>query len=88
MPVAVSRRALLSAAAACTTANLAAAQPSRFPPRQAGEGRSGAGGTKVALLGTKGGPRVNKGRANPSNLVDVRKNFSGEIVVGRDLMTI
>jgi ribonuclease BN (tRNA processing enzyme) len=25
--------------------------------------------TKVVLLGTKGGPRVNRGRANPSNLV-------------------
>jgi ribonuclease BN (tRNA processing enzyme) len=29
----------------------------------------GAGGAKVVLLGTKGGPRVNRGRANPSNLV-------------------
>jgi ribonuclease BN (tRNA processing enzyme) len=29
------------------------------------------GDTKVVLLGTKGGPRVNKGRANPSNLVTV-----------------
>jgi len=27
------------------------------------------GGTKVVLLGTKGGPRVNQGRANPSSLV-------------------
>jgi ribonuclease BN (tRNA processing enzyme) len=27
------------------------------------------GDTRVVLLGTKGGPRVNKGRANPSNLV-------------------
>jgi ribonuclease BN (tRNA processing enzyme) len=27
------------------------------------------GDTRVILLGTKGGPRVNKGRANPSNLV-------------------
>jgi ribonuclease BN (tRNA processing enzyme) len=27
------------------------------------------GETKVVLLGTKGGPRVNRGRANPSNLV-------------------
>ncbi len=27
------------------------------------------GDTKVVLLGTKGGPRINRGRANPSNLV-------------------
>jgi len=27
------------------------------------------GGTKVVLLGTKGGPRVNQGRANPSSMV-------------------
>ena len=67
MRVAVTRRAFL-AAAACATAKLAVAQPSPFP-RQAEEGRAGAGGTKLVLLGTKGGPRVNKGRANPSNLV-------------------
>ncbi|HLK82839.1 MAG TPA: MBL fold metallo-hydrolase [Xanthobacteraceae bacterium] len=69
MPVAVTRRTLLSAAAACTTASFAVAQPALGPRPRAGEVRAGAGGTKVVLLGTKGGPRVNKGRANPSNLV-------------------
>jgi ribonuclease BN (tRNA processing enzyme) len=67
MPAPVTRRTFLTTAAACTTASLAVAQPVR--PRQAGEGRAGEGGTKLVLLGTKGGPRVNKGRANPSNLV-------------------
>src|SRR5579884_280150 len=67
MPVAVTRRTLLSAAAACTTASFAVAQPALGPRPRAGEVRAGAGGTKVVLLGTKGGPRVNKGRANPSD---------------------
>jgi ribonuclease BN (tRNA processing enzyme) len=65
MTFTVTRRTFVSTAAACVTASLAAAQP--YP--RAEKGRVGAGNTKVVLLGTKGGPRVNKGRANPSNLV-------------------
>jgi ribonuclease BN (tRNA processing enzyme) len=58
MTVAVTRRAFVTTAGACTIAGLGTPQPMAAP-----------GGTKVMLLGTKGGPRVNKGRANPSNLV-------------------
>jgi ribonuclease BN (tRNA processing enzyme) len=58
MTVTIARRTFLAAAGACSIANLAAAQPTAAP-----------GDTKAILLGTKGGPRVNKGRANPSNLV-------------------
>jgi ribonuclease BN (tRNA processing enzyme) len=58
MSVTVTRRTFLAAAGACTTANLAMAQPT-----------AATGDTKVTLLGTRGGPRVNRGRANPSNLV-------------------
>jgi ribonuclease BN (tRNA processing enzyme) len=57
MPV-ITRRAFLTTAAACAIAGRGA-PPSVAAPND----------TKVTLLGTKGGPRVNKGRANPSNLV-------------------
>jgi ribonuclease BN (tRNA processing enzyme) len=52
------RRAFLMTAGACACAGLAGPHALAAP-----------GDTKVTLLGTKGGPRVNKGRANPSNLV-------------------
>ncbi len=51
------RRHFLAAAGAC---GLAAA---------AGRRADADGDAKVVLLGTKGGPRVNRGTANPSNLV-------------------
>jgi ribonuclease BN (tRNA processing enzyme) len=51
------RRTVLTTAAAWAMAGLA-------PPSIAAPGD-----TKVTLLGTKGGPRVNRGRANPSSLV-------------------
>jgi ribonuclease BN (tRNA processing enzyme) len=54
----ITRRAFLTTAGACTIAGFAAPQLIAAP-----------GDTKVTLLGTKGGPRVNKGRANPSSLV-------------------
>jgi ribonuclease BN (tRNA processing enzyme) len=64
MTIAATRRAFLTtagawtmAAGAWTMAGLAAPQAIAAPD------------IKVTLLGTKGGPRVNKGRANPSNLV-------------------
>jgi ribonuclease BN (tRNA processing enzyme) len=58
MAIAATRRAFLTTAGAWTLAGLAAPRLIAAP-----------GDTKVTLLGTKGGPRVNKGRANPSNLV-------------------
>jgi ribonuclease BN (tRNA processing enzyme) len=58
MTLAVTRRTFLTKVAACATAGLTAPRAVAAP-----------GDTKVLLLGTKGGPRVNKGRANPSNLV-------------------
>jgi ribonuclease BN (tRNA processing enzyme) len=58
MATAVTRRAFLTTTAACAIAGPAA-------PRS----MAAAGDTSVVLLGTKGGPRVNKGRANPSSLV-------------------
>jgi ribonuclease BN (tRNA processing enzyme) len=54
----VTRRAFLTIAAACAVAGRG------VPPSVAASA-----GTKVTLLGTKGGPRVNKGRANPASLV-------------------
>ncbi len=58
MTISVTRRAFVTGAGACTMAGLSAPKPIAAPS-----------GTRVILLGTKGGPRVNKGRANPSNLV-------------------
>jgi ribonuclease BN (tRNA processing enzyme) len=58
MTTALTRRAFLATAAACAVATPGA------PPAV-----SASGDTKVTLLGTKGGPRVNKGRANPASLV-------------------
>jgi ribonuclease BN (tRNA processing enzyme) len=58
MTTALTRRALLTTAATCAIAGLVG------PPSIAAPGD-----TKVTLLGTKGGPRVNRGRANPSSLV-------------------
>jgi ribonuclease BN (tRNA processing enzyme) len=58
MNIAATRRAFLATAGAWTMAGLAAPQAIAAP-----------GDAKVILLGTRGGPRVNKGRANPSNLV-------------------
>jgi ribonuclease BN (tRNA processing enzyme) len=58
MTIAPTRRTLLTAASAFTLAGVATARSVAAP-----------GDAKVTLLGTKGGPRVNKGRANPSNLV-------------------
>ena len=58
MTIAATRRGFLTAAGAWATASLAG-------PRAV----AAQGDAKVLLLGTKGGPRVNKGRANPSNLV-------------------
>jgi ribonuclease BN (tRNA processing enzyme) len=57
MTIAATRRAFLTTAGAWTMAGLVAPQAIAAPD------------IKVTLLGTKGGPRVNKGRANPSNLV-------------------
>src|SRR5215468_1616377 len=57
MTTVASRRTFLKISAACTIAGLAASHVVAAPD------------TRVTLLGTKGGPRVNKGRANPSNLV-------------------
>jgi ribonuclease BN (tRNA processing enzyme) len=57
MTIAATRRAFLTTAGAWTMAGLVAPQATAAPD------------IKVTLLGTKGGPRVNKGRANPSNLV-------------------
>jgi ribonuclease BN (tRNA processing enzyme) len=54
MATAMTRRAFLATTAACAVAPRSIAAP---------------GGTKVTLLGTRGGPRVNKGRANPASLV-------------------
>jgi ribonuclease BN (tRNA processing enzyme) len=68
MPLAVTRRRCLTTAAACATASIPVLLPHYSSPR-AGEGRDGSGDSKVVLLGTKGGPRVGTGRANPSNLV-------------------
>lgn len=62
----VTRRRCLTTA--CATASLPALLGPPYPSPRAAEGR-GAGDTKVVLLGTNGGPRVGKGRANPSNLV-------------------
>ena len=58
MTTAATRRAVLMTAGAYVVAGLAGRHAAAAP-----------GDTKVTLLGTKGGPRVNKGRANPSNLV-------------------
>src|SRR5580704_9323786 len=58
MTQATSRRAFLTAAAACGLSVVVSAHAAPGDP-------------KVTLLGTKGGPRVNKGRANPCNLVTV-----------------
>jgi len=57
MTTVASRRTFLKISAACTIAGLAASHVVAAPD------------TRVTLLGTKGGPRVNRGRANPSNLV-------------------
>jgi ribonuclease BN (tRNA processing enzyme) len=58
MTTPVTRRAFLTMAAACAVAGPGA------PPAVAAPDA-----TKIVLLGTKGGPRVNKGRANAANLV-------------------
>jgi ribonuclease BN (tRNA processing enzyme) len=58
MTQATSRRAFLTAAAACGLSVVVSAH-------------AAPGDAKVTLLGTKGGPRVNKARANPCNLVTV-----------------
>src|SRR5215467_461334 len=58
MTLAFSRRTVLIAVGACTVVGPTATQAV-----------AALGNTRVVLLGTKGGPRVNKGRANPSNLV-------------------
>lgn len=58
MTTAASRRGFLTSVGAWTVAGLAGPRAVAAP-----------GDAKVLLLGTKGGPRVNKGRANPSNLV-------------------
>jgi ribonuclease BN (tRNA processing enzyme) len=57
MTTAITRRAFLTTAAACAIAGVGARSSIAAPD------------TKVTLLGTKGGPRINKGRANPSSLV-------------------
>src|ERR1700730_9863489 len=57
MTIAATRRTFLTSAGAWTMTGLAAPQAIAAPD------------IKVTLLGTKVGPRVNKGRANPSNLV-------------------
>jgi len=57
MTAVATRRAVLKISAAWTIAGLGASHAVAAPD------------TKVTLLGTKGGPRVNRGRANPSNLV-------------------
>jgi ribonuclease BN (tRNA processing enzyme) len=56
MTAAITRRAFLTTSAACAIAGV---PPSGAAPAD----------TKVTLLGTKGGPRVNRGRVNPSSLV-------------------
>jgi ribonuclease BN (tRNA processing enzyme) len=58
MTAAFSRRTFVTTAAACVVAG-----PGALPSVAA------TADTKVTLLGTKGGPRVNRGRANPSSLV-------------------
>jgi len=58
MTIATTRRGFLSTAGAMTVAGLVAPRAVAAPDD-----------AKVMLLGTRGGPRVNKGRANPSNLV-------------------
>ena len=63
MTMAATRRAFLTSTGAWIMAGLAAPQVMAAPD------------IKVTLLGTKGGPRVNKGRANPSNLVTVAGQF-------------
>lgn len=69
MSVAVTRRRCLTTAVACAAGSLPILLGPRDPCAHAGERREGASDTKVVLMGTKGGPRVGKGRANPSNLV-------------------
>lgn len=69
MRLAVTRRRCLTTAAACAAASLPVLLGPRYRSPRAGERREGASDIKVVLLGTKGGPRVGKGRANPSNLV-------------------
>ena len=58
MTPAATRCGFLTSAGAWTVTGLAGPRAVAAP-----------GDAKVLLLGTKGGPRVNKGRANPSNLV-------------------
>jgi ribonuclease BN (tRNA processing enzyme) len=58
MTAAATRRAFLVTAGAYAAAGLAGRHAVAAPSD-----------ARVTLLGTKGGPRVNKGRANPSNLV-------------------
>ena len=58
MTITTTRRVFLATAGACAVAGLAGPHALAAP-----------GDAKVTLLGTKGGPRVSKGRANSSNLV-------------------
>jgi ribonuclease BN (tRNA processing enzyme) len=58
MTTALNRRTVLTAASALALAGVVGPRAFAAP-----------GDAKVTLLGTKGGPRVNKGRANPSSLV-------------------
>jgi ribonuclease BN (tRNA processing enzyme) len=58
MTNATTRRAFLMATGACALAGISGA-------------RAAQSDAKVTLLGTKGGPRVNKGRANPATLVTI-----------------
>src|ERR1700716_1614071 len=58
MTAALNRRTVLTTAGAFALAGVAGPRAFAAP-----------GDAKVTLLGTKGGPRVNKGRANPSSLV-------------------
>ena len=69
MPLAVTRRRCLITAAACMAASLQGLLGPPYPSPRAGDGPERASDTKVVLLGTKGGPTVGKGRANPSNFL-------------------
>ena len=53
-----------------------------FAPFASGQEKKG---TRLILLGTKGGPRVGGVRNNPSNLLRINK---GRIVVGKDLLEV
>jgi hypothetical protein len=71
-----------AAPAAPAAAGLAAGAP---PPPAAAEG------TKLVLLGTRGGPGVSLERSQSASAVvvdGVRAQFGGEVIVGDDLMVL